>query len=72
MCVCVLVDLCVCVCVHEALTIKCSTTSHHPVQSINTAVLIQGLEALFRGVQAETVDVFPLQAKTGLSRAQGR
>lgn len=56
----------------EVLTIKCSTTSRHLVQSVNTAVLIQGLETLFGGAQAETVNVFPLEAKTGLARAQGQ
>lgn len=59
-------------CVCEVLTIKCNITGHQIVQSVNTAVLIQGLETLFRGVQAETVNVFPLEAKIGLARAQGQ
>lgn len=54
------------------LTIKSSTTSHYLVQSVNTAVLIQGLETLFRGEQADTVNVFPPEAKTGLAGVQGR
>lgn len=65
------VSVCMHVSVCEVLTIKCSTTSHHLVQSVNTAVLIQGLETLFRGVQAETVNVFPLEAKTGLAKGPG-
>lgn len=64
--VCVYMSLRVC----EVLTIKCSTTSHQPIQSLKTAVLLQGLETLFRGIQAEIVDILPLQAKTGLARAQ--